>query len=119
MSDDPDLSRWERREWWRLIVQAFTGAAVLILAVAVLLLVFKVQDTAEDTNDLVVLLEDRTPLFAELQASENRTECIVETLARGLAGYAAGDDEALADSARSLLALGTPDDPCPPRLEEP
>lgn len=115
----PDFPAITKREDRLGLFVGLLAAAVLLLAAIVGVLVLQVQATAEDTNDLVVLLEDRTPLFAELQASEARTECIVETLARGLAGYAAGDSRALTESAEALLLLGTPDDPCPPRLEGP
>jgi len=115
----PDFAEVNRRENRLALWVGILAVAVVLLAGTVGVLVVQVQDTAEDTNDLVTLLENRTPLFAELQASEDRTECIVETLARGLAAYAAGDHQTLTDYAASLLALGTPNDPCPPGLEEP
>jgi hypothetical protein len=99
----PDFAQINRREDRLSLWVGVLAIGVVLLAGIVGVLVLQVQSTAEDTNDLVVLLEDRTPLFAE---------------ARGLAGYAAGNHQALAESAQQLLLLGTPDDPCPPQLGE-
>lgn len=126
------LIRQENRRWTGIGVLLFLLGISLgingLQAFALRPTLDKLEDTADDTKDAVELLEGRTPLFGEIQATENRAVCLSElnaaaldALAEGLVAVAANDDQALTLAAgrvsetRARLALVATDrDPCRP-----
>lgn len=129
----PDIGRMLRllgRLWTALGVCGFLLALSLGLntyqAIEVRTAVDSLESTAGDTKRSVELLEGRTPLFGELQATETRIECVsslnaavLNALAEGLVAVAANDDQALdvaagrvAETRSRLALLGTDRDPC-------
>jgi len=86
----------------------------------------RIERVTRSTNRAVKLLDDRTPLFGELQATERRIECVSElnaavldALAEGLVAVVAEDEQALsvaagrvAETRSRLSLLGTDRDPC-------
>ena len=132
------LIRQEQRRWTLIGVLAFLLLLSLGLntyqAIEVRTAVDSLEATADDTNRAVELLESRTPLFSELQATANRAdgrsarnECIalleaavLDALAETVALEATGAQPAVERAAARVAAtrvqlsrLGTEDDPCP------
>ncbi len=129
----PDYSRLLKQEDRRWTAIGVLGCLLALsvglnafLAVEVDGAVESLRGTARDTNRSVTLLEQRTPLFGEMQATEERIECVsslnaavLDALAEGLVAVVAEDEQALsvaagrvAETRARLSLLGTDRDPC-------